>query len=453
MKNASDSSSSRRDFLKHSTVAVVGGVLAASLKNVHAADAPAGAPKPKEKYPILNTSPLKVGLIGCGGRGSGAAKQALMADSNVTLSAVADAFPDRAARGLNNLKADKEIGDKINVDAKNIFSGLDAYQKLIASGVDVVILATPPGFRPIHLKAAIEAGKHVFCEKPMATDAPGVRSVMESAKLAKTKNLALVAGFCYRYHPGVRALMEQIHSGTIGEVRAIHTDYNTGLVGNAVQQKPGESDLEWQMRNWWHFAWLSGDHIAEQAVHSIDKMAWVMKDEPPVKCHAIGGRAIPQGSGIGNIFDHFGVVYEYANGVRGFHFSRQQANCFNQNHDYIMGSDGTAHIIRAFSGPFVIKGKTDWRFREANTKDMYQVEHDELFESIRNGHPINDGDRMAKSTLLALMARMAAYSGQEITWEQALNSQESIFPKNALLDADAKITVPPVPMPGRTKFS
>ena len=453
MKNTSESSSSRRDFLKHSTVAVVSGMLAGSIREMQAADAPVTTPKPREKYQIVNTSPLKVGLIGCGGRGSGAARQALMADSNVQLTAIGDAFTDRAERGLNALRADKEIDPKISVKPENIFSGLDAYQKVIASGVDVVILTTPPGFRPMHLKAAIEAGKHVFCEKPMATDAPGVRSVMESAKLAKSKNLALVAGFCYRYHPGVRAIMDQIHSGAIGEVRAIHTDYNTGLVGNAAKQQPGQSDLQWQMRNWWHFPWLSGDHLMEQAIHSLDKMAWVMKDEPPVKCHAIGGRAVPQGSGIGNTFDHFGVVFEYASGVRGFHFCRQQANCFNQNHDTILGAEGTAQIVRAFSGPFVVKGKTEWRFKDPNAKDMYQVEHDELFESIRNGHPLNDGDRMAKSTLLGLMARMAAYTGQEITWEQALNSKESILPPNLSFEPDLKIIVPPVAMPGRTKFS
>lgn len=437
MNNHEDRLTSRRQFLKTSSAAALAAPLIFTSKT--------RAASPGDT--------IKVGLIGCGGRGSGAAKNALMADSSITLTAIGDAFTDRVERGLTNLKADKEIGEKIKVSPDMTFSGLDAYQKVINSGVDVVILATPPGFRPMHLKAAIDAGKHVFCEKPMAVDAPGVRSVLESARKAKEKNLSLVAGFCYRYNPGVRAIMQQVHDGAIGEVRALHTDYNTGLVGGAFPQKPGQPDLEWQMRNWWHFTWLSGDHIAEQAVHSLDKMAWAMKDEPPVKCHAIGGRAIPQGSGIGHIFDHFGVIYEYANGTRGFHFCRQQAGCFSQNHDYIMGSEGVAHIVRAFSGPFVIKGKNSWRFKDDHAKDMYQVEHNELFASIRAGKPINDGERMAKSTLIALMGRMAAYTGQEVTWEQAMNSQEVLMPENMTLDPEMKIKVPPVAMPGRTKIA
>jgi len=432
---------SRRQFLKTSSVAAITSTLAAPL----ILTSRSGAASPGDT--------LKVGLIGCGGRGSGAAKNALLADASVALTAIGDAFPDRLERGLNNLKTDREIGDKVKVSPENAFSGLDAYEKVIHSGVDVVILATPPGFRPLHLKAAVEAGKHVFCEKPMATDAAGVCSVLESSRKAKEKNLSLVAGFCYRYHAGVRAIMQKIHQGAIGEIRALHTDYNTGLVGGAFPQKSGQSDLEWQIRNWWHFTWLSGDHIVEQAVHSIDKMAWAMKDEPPLKCHAIGGRAVPHGSGIGHIFDHFGVVYEYANGTRGFHFCRQQAGCFSQNHDYIMGNDGVAHIVRAMSGPFLIKGKNAWRFREEGSKDMYQVEHDELFASIREGKPINDGERMAKSTLLAIMGRMAAYTGQEITWEDALNSKEVLMPERLAFDPSVKLAVPPVAMPGRTKFS
>jgi predicted dehydrogenase len=431
---------SRRQFLKTSSAAITG-TLAGPL--ILTSKTRAASPG----------DTVKVGLIGCGGRGSGAAKNALSADSSVVLTAIGDAFPDRLERGLNNLKADKEVGEKVKVAADNAFSGLDAYEKVINSGVDVVILATPPGFRPLHLKAAVDAGKHVFCEKPMATDAPGVRSILESARRAKEKNLALVAGFCYRYNPGVRALMQRVHEGAIGEIRALHTDYNTGLVGGAFPQKSGQSDSEWQIRNWWHFTWLSGDHIVEQAVHSIDKMAWAMKDEPPVKCHAIGGRAVPHGSGIGHIFDHFGVVYEYANGVRGFHFCRQQAGCFNQNHDYIMGNDGAAHIVRAIGGPFLIKGKNAWRYREESSKDMYQVEHDELFASIRSGKPINDGERMAKSTLLAIMGRMAAYTGLEITWEEALNSKETLMPEKLSFDTQVKLVVPPIAMPGRTKFS
>jgi predicted dehydrogenase len=208
--------------------------------------------------------------------------------------------------------------------------------------------------------------------------------------------------------------------------------------------------MQYQVKNWYYYTWLSGDHIVEQAVHSIDKMAWAMKDEPPVKCVAHGGRQTRTAPEFGNIFDHFSVVYDYANGARGFHFSRQQAGCFSDNSDYIMGADGVAHIVRAFSGPFVIKGKNQWRFREDKATNMYQNEHDEFFASIRAGKPINDGIRMAHSTLLAIMGRMAAYTGQEITWEQAMNSQETLVPSE--MNWKVPVTVPEVAMPGQTKF-
>jgi predicted dehydrogenase len=208
--------------------------------------------------------------------------------------------------------------------------------------------------------------------------------------------------------------------------------------------------MQYQVKNWYYYTWLSGDHIAEQAVHSIDKMSWAMKDVPPVKCVAHGGRQVRTAPEFGNIFDHFSVVYEYANGARGFHFSRQQAGCFSDNSDYIMGSDGVAHIVRAFTGPFIIKGKKDWRYREEKASDMYQNEHDAFFAGIRSGKLINDGTWMAQSTLLALMGRMAAYTGQEVTWDQALNSKETLVPANPTWDT--QVAVPPVAMPGQTQF-
>ena len=395
-----------------------------------------------------NTDTLKVGLIGCGGRGSGAASQALSADKNVVLTAMGDAFDERLQSSLKNLQTSH--ADQVKVTPEKCFVGLDAYQKVIDSGVDVVLLATPPGFRPQHLKAAVAAGKHIFCEKPMATDAPGVRTVLAAVEEAKKKSLSLVAGFCYRYNHGVCAIMEQIQDGAIGEVKAIYTTYNTGSVWSPFPRQTDWSDMQYQVKNWYYYKWLSGDHIVEQAVHSIDKMAWVMKDEPPTRCVAHGGRQVRKEPEYGDIYDHFSVVYDYANGVRGFHFSRQQPGCFNDNSDYIMGSDGVAHIVRAFSGPFVIRGKKSWRFHEEPATDMYQNEHDALFASIRSGKPINDGVRMAYSTLLAIMGRMAAYTGQEITWEQAMNSQESLFPAECTWATP--ISVPPVAMPGQTKF-
>jgi myo-inositol 2-dehydrogenase/D-chiro-inositol 1-dehydrogenase len=374
---------------------------------------------------------LRIGLIGCGGRGTGAASNALRADANVELVAMGDAFPDQIERSLKALRLEADLAPKVKVAQEQCFAGFDAYQKVIESGVDVVLLASPPGFRPQHLQAAVAAGKHIFAEKPMAVDATGVRSVLASAAAAQQKNLSIVAGFCYRYNHGVRALMEQIHNGAIGEVRAIHTAYNTGGLWSKPRQ-PGWTDMEWQLRNWMYFTWLSGDHITEQAVHNLDKMSWLMKDVPPERCMAIGGRQARTASEYGHIFDHFGVVYEYPNGVRAFHFCRQQNNTTPDNSDYVMGADGVGQIVRAFSGPYVIRGKNNWRFREEQkARDMYQNEHNELFASIRNGKPVNDGLWMAHSTLLAVMGRLAAYTGQVVTWEEAMKSQENLFPKSS----------------------
>jgi len=397
-----------------------------------------------------NSDTLRVGLIGCGGRGTGAAGQALNADKNVVLTAMGDAFTDKIQPSLGALRKEgvaKGFGDRIKVTPDRCFSGLDAYQKVIENA-DVVLLTTPPGFRPIHLKAAVEAGKHVFCEKPMATDAPGVRSVIESAKLAKEKKLALVAGFCWRYDVPRRELFKRLHDGAIGDIRAIYATYYTGPVKRmpAPDTRPKEmGDLEWQMRNWYNFTWLSGDGYVEQACHSVDKTAWALKDASPIKAVAVGGRQTPNHEG--NIFDHMAVVYEFANDVRVFLGQRQISNCFNENADYFMGTEGVAKIANGIS----IRGKQTWRYRATGPKvDMYQLEHDELFASIRKGEPINDGDWMAHSTMMGIMGRMAAYTGQEITWEDACNSKEQIVPEQF----DWKMTLPIAPMavPGFTKF-
>jgi myo-inositol 2-dehydrogenase / D-chiro-inositol 1-dehydrogenase len=430
-----NSPTTRRDFLKTSVIA------SAALA--------APAILPGRLLAADNTETLRIGLIGCGGRGTGAAANALKADANVALVAMGDVFPDPLEKSLKALQGSEEIAAKVKVTPEKCFVGFDAYQKVLASGVDVVLLTTPPGFRPVHLQAAVAAGKHIFCEKPMATDAPGVRSVLASAAEAKQKNLSLVAGFCYRYNTGVRAFMEQVHNGAVGDIRAIHTAYNTAGVWSKPRQ-PGWTDMEWQMHNWYYFTWLSGDHIVEQAVHNIDKMSWLMKDVPPKNCMALGGRQVRTAPEFGQIYDHFAVVYEYDNDVRAFHFCRQQANTYSDNSDHVWGSDGVGHIVRAFTGPFVIKGKTNWRHREEKMRDMYQIEHDELFASIRRGKPINDGEWMAQSTMLAIMGRMAAYTGQLVTWEEAINSKENLFPEK--LAWDTPISVPPVAMPGVTKL-
>ncbi len=422
---------SRRNFIK--TSAVLGGALISPL-----GFSASGA---------ADSEKIKIGLIGCGGRGTGAASQALKADSNVVLTAMADVFENNLKNSLGALQ--KEAADKVQVASDHCFVGLDGYQKVIDSGVDVVLLTTPPGFRPQHLKAAVDAGKHIFCEKPVATDAPGIRSVLASVEEAKKKKLALVAGFCWRYNAAERALFNQIHSGAIGDIRAMYGTYYTGPVKPmppASDRPAGMSDVEWQLRNWYNFGWLSGDGLVEQAVHAVDWLAWAMKDVPPLKCVAVGGRQIPaQG---GNIYDHFELNYEYADNVRAFLGCRQQPHCSNDNTGTFYGTKGTAREL-GFAGMPFIKGETNWRF-QGERPDMYQVEHSELFASIRSGNPINNGVRLAHSSLMAIMGRMAAYTGQEITWEMALNSQERLVPEN--LRWDGALPVKPMAMPGQTQF-
>jgi myo-inositol 2-dehydrogenase/D-chiro-inositol 1-dehydrogenase len=368
-----------------------------------------------------------------------------------------DAFGERLQNSLKVLSqpsrskksADQgaSFADRVRVTPDKCFVGLDAYQKVIDSGVDVVLLASPPGFRPQHLKAAVAAGKHIFCEKPMATDAPGVRSVMESVKAAKEKSISLVAGFCWRYDPARREFYKRILEGAIGEVRGVHATYLTSPVKPmppASSRPASMGDVEWQVANWYNFAWLSGDGLVEQACHSVDKILWVMKDVPPLRCTASGGRVVPNNEG--NIFDHIDVFYEWESGVRATMAQRQISNCHSENSDYVAGATGIGVITR---GGVSLRGPNAWRYT-GEKQDMYQVEHNELFASIRSGKPINDGDRMAQSTLAALMGRMAAYTGEEITWEMALNSQEKLVPDN--LTWDMKLPIAPMPLPGKTKF-
>ncbi|MDB6121532.1 MAG: oxidoreductase domain protein [Pedosphaera sp.] len=439
MNNPMNKPTTRRDFLK--TSAIIGGAIAAP-----------GIVPGKLFGAETNGETLKVGLIGCGGRGTGAASQALNADKNVVLWAMGDAFEDRLQGALKALKEDpnEEVVGKVKVTPDHCFVGLDACQKVLDSGVDVVILATPPGFRPAHLKAAIDAGKHVFCEKPVAVDGPGVRSVLASAAEAKRKKLSLVSGFCYRYSKGERELFKRLHDGAIGDITSIYSSYNTGTVW-CHPRKPEWTDMQAQLRNWYYYTWLSGDHIVEQAVHNINKMAWAMKDVPPLKATAIGGRQVRNAPEFGQIYDHFGVVYDYPNDVKAFHFCRQMENTANDVGDWGAGTKGSYRVVAFQSEEIKVKGGVTWHNLFKNQKNMYQVEHDELFASIRKGEPMNDGEMMAHSTLAAIMGRMAAYTGQVVTWDQALNSQEVLAPGK--IDWDAKLEEPPVAMPGRTKLT
>lgn len=387
---------------------------------------------------------LRVGLIGCGGRGSGAAAQALSADKNIELTAIGDAFEDQIKRALGSLK--KTHPEKVKVDPDRCFAGLDAYKKVLESGVDVVILATPPGFRPLHLKAAIDAGKHVFAEKPVAVDAPGVRMVLAAAEEARKKNLSVASGFCWRSHLPKRASFQKVLDGSVGEIQTIYNTYNTGPVKDTTIRRAEWSPMEIQVRNWYQFTWLSGDHIVEQAVHSLDMMSWAMGDTPPARITGHGGRQVR--TSLGNIYDHFAVVYEYENGAKGFHFCRQIAGCSSDYAVSIAGTKGRC-LVDCSRNIHRITGENSWTY-EGEKNDMYQTEHDELFAAIRAGKALNHGSWMAQSTMLAIAGRMAAYTGQTITWDEAMNSQENLVPSD--LRWDAPIEVPPVAMPGKTKL-
>jgi predicted dehydrogenase len=421
----------RRDFVKTATVTAAGATAIAGL--------PAWAIHE-------NREPIKIGFIGCGGRGTGAANQALIANNTATIWAMGDAFEDRLTRSLDTLV--DEHGKRATVSKENQFVGLDAFQKVINSGVDMVILTTPPHFRPEHIAAAVKAKKHVFCEKPMAVDGTGVRSVMESAKLAKENDTNLMSGFCWRYNYPLRATYKKIHDGAIGVVSSVFaTYYSTPLW--TKPRKENWSDMEWQMRNWVHFDWLSGDHIVEQACHSIDKINWVMKNVTPVSATAVGGRQMHEGIERGNVYDHFGVVFEYPDGRRAHLHCRQMPYCYNDNNDFITGSTGTC-TVNAWTGAPVFTGSSNWTY-SGEQPNMYQVEHNELQEAIRGDRPtVNDGNFMAQSTMMAILGREAAYTGQRVSYEDALASTTRLGPTEYKL---GDLEMPEVSEPGKTKLN
>jgi len=429
----------RREFLKVTGLAAAGGML---TLNACSTGSPLVA-----GTPVSPDVKLKIGLVGCGGRGTGAANQALSADPNVELLAVADIFSDKPTEALNLLRM--RHGDKVNVPDENIFIGFDAYQKVIDSGIDVVLLAAPSRFRPIQLEAAVDAGLHIFCEKPVAVDAPGARRVFEAVRKAKEANLSIVSGFCWRYEYPKRAFYDRILDGDVGEIRSIYNTYNTGAA-RVIETNQDWSEAQHQLRNWIYYNWVSGDHIVEQAVHSIDFMQWAMGDQVPVSAVGTGGRQVRTDSIYGNIYDHFAITYQYSNGAKGFHFSRQQPNCENSYKAEIFGTKGTG--LAPSSGDHIIRARREWIY-DGEENQMYQTQHDELFASIRSGMPVNDGVNMTQSTMIAIMGRMAAYTGREITWEQALNSTESLGPEIYEWDDVLPISSLSVAMPGVTEFS
>lgn len=446
-----DPSRTRRDFIKSSAVAAAG---AAAMAEHGFAVLGHAAPD----------APVRVGVIGCGGRGTGAVLNVLQAATNVIyprsgyhtedvvegsarkaegvqIVALADLFPDRLASCRQQLG---KVGVEVADDA--CFTGFDAYEKLLArEDVNYVILACPPHFRPRHFRAAVEAGKNVFMEKPIAVDGTGVRSVLETGELARRKGLGVVAGTQRRHEEAWIETMRRLHDGEIGEIYAARAYFNGGRVW-VVERQEGWSDLEWQIRNWVHHTRFSGDHIVEQHLHSLDTANWALGGHP-VSARALGGRQVHEGDLYGNVYDHFAVEYEYADGKRMFSQCRQMDNCESLVTTLVDGTEGYADGRGRIFGP---DGKGLWRYRNRDAPNPYEEEHAALIRSIREGNPLNETVPVAEATLTAIMGRESAYSGKTITWDEALNSKQDFVLE--VYDFDTPLAIGPIPMPGTYEF-
>ncbi len=398
---------------------------------------------------------VKIGFVGCGNRGTGACREALSTKGPVKLVAVGDLFPERLEISLKNLLRYEELRDRIDVPNDGKFVGFDAYQKVIDAGVDAVLLTTPPHFRPMHYAAAVAAGKHVFMEKPCCVDAPGYRTLVAANEEAKKKGLSVVVGLQRHHQRNYLEGIRRIRDGAVGQVLFIRTYYNS-LGGRAGQLKPpGMSEMEYQIRHWSLFSWLCGDHLVEQATHVIDVANWIM-DAHPLRANGMGGRQVRTGPGNGDIWDHHAIEFEYARGVRHFCQARQQAGTWEHVSDNVHGTEGVLTV-----------GIGAWGMGEATPRTMrkkgiqvdnpYQCEHDDLMASIRgSGPPMFDGDYAAASSMTAVMGRMATYSGQVVTWEEAVKSELRLAPKRYALDAEPPTLADaggnyPAAMPGASR--
>jgi predicted dehydrogenase len=383
---------------------------------------------------------LKAGLIGCGGRGRQAVVDLMTGSENVELVAMGDIFEDKLEGNLawlRDAQRHPRIQDRIKVDAEHRFVGFEAYKKVIASEVDIIMLATPPGWRPMHFEAAVEANKHVFCEKPFGTDPVGVRRFMAAAKKSEEKKLTVVSGAQRRFQKEYVETVKKLQDGAIGDMRAAYAYW----VGTPVIQQKGRDakwgDMTWQHRNWYSFVWICGDQIVEQHLHNIDVINWLMGTHP-VKVVATGGTAWrPKEELYGNIFDHISADFEYANGMRMSSYCRQfERGLYTNISEMVVGA----------------KGKSNCRDMGEKGENPYVAEHTAMINSIRGDGPyVNHAMAVAESTMTCIMARESAYSGVEVTWDMIMNSQLDLMPKAA--GYDAKMEVPPLPVPGKYKFS
>jgi myo-inositol 2-dehydrogenase/D-chiro-inositol 1-dehydrogenase len=424
---------SRRDFVKETAAAgaaVTAGLSLAS--NAHAA----------------GSDIIRIGMVGCGGRCTGAAVDAMTADPAVRLVAMSDLFKDRVQSSRSLLKAEKPA--QVQVDDAHCFVGLDGYQKVIES-VDYVLIACAAKFHAMYLKAGIEAGKHVFVEKPHAIDPLGIKVVKEATALAKQKNLGILSGLMSRFWPPIQETIKRVQDGQIGQIVTIEENFIRGPYGS-INRNPSMRELEQQYANQYRFSWLCGDDVVQSLVHNLDRATQALNETPPVRCHGLGGRSGPQNL-LGDVFDHNSVVYHYANGVRLYALCRTTHNCYNEDSSIIMGTKGVAHVK---SG--VITGEKPWRYSGPNVSP-YVIEHQELIKSIRAGKPLNCGEYAARSTLVGIMGQLSCYSGQEVTWDEVSRSEFFFPPRPEACTwtmepptkPDAKGVYPVCAVPGTTK--
>ncbi len=436
-------SASRRDFLKSGAVAMASAGLVTTLAPpVHAA----------------GSDTIKIALIGCGSRGTGAVVQALSTSDSVKLWALADAFPDRLETCLRSAKREmageqppnkktkiakrRSTADtnKFDVPPERQFTGLDAYRKAIDSGVDVVLMTQPPGYRPQHFEYAVRAGKHVFMEKPVATDAPGIRRVLAAAEEAKKKNLKVGVGLQRRHQPSYLEAIQKIRDGAIGDLVALRCYWNGGPPAKSPFPRGNLSELEYQVRNWYFFTWLSGDHICEQHVHNIDVCNWI-KGAHPVEAQGMGGRQVRTGKEFGNIFDHHAVEFTHADDTKMFSQCRQIDGCVHSVREHAHGTKGIMSLD-ATACELLLDGKRTWRVTggaKGYQNNAYQLEHDALFAAIRNDTPYNEAEYGALSTMTGILGRMATYSGQIVKWDEALQSTTTLTTDAEDWHADAPI--------------
>jgi myo-inositol 2-dehydrogenase/D-chiro-inositol 1-dehydrogenase len=429
-----DVGTTRRDFLKVSTVAAsaaVTGTLGIT-NSVYAG----------------GSDIIRVGMVGCGGRNTGAAAQALTADSGARLVAMCDIFMDRVKDKRRLLKEQK--GNQVVVDDDHCFAGFDGYKHVIESS-DVVVIANAAKFHPLHAMTAIRAGKHVFVEKPHGIDPAGIKLMQRAARRARRRGLCLVSDLHSRYHTGYAETVKRIQDGAIGDVIAIEENFLRAPYV-IIDRKPGLSELQWQCSTQYHFRWLSGDDVPQSLVHNLDRSSWVLNNEVPVKCHGLGGRSSMTEPIYGDVFDHHSVIYECENGVRIYAFCRTTNGCYNDSSSVVLGSKGKASITGCR-----IWGETEWRWKDRC--DPYQREHNVLFGAIRSGEPVNNGDYMTRSTMVTIMGQISCYTGKEVTWEQ-INESDFYYPPRAEdchdgMEPPVKIGPDgsyPVPKPGFTKM-